>query len=111
MDSNKKRYKVCFLVMICTLVIIFFIGMGVGSADISVVDISKSLINPGDVYMGRILLSIRLPRIIAAIVLGGALSGGKNKINLSASKVETNSFKTFSFGKFSKAVASIIILR
>ena len=74
MDSNKKRYNVCFLVMICALVIIFFIGMGVGSADISVVDISKSLINPGDVYMGRILLSIRLPRIIAAIVLGGALS-------------------------------------
>lgn len=74
MDSNKKRYNVCFLVMICALVIIFFVGMGVGSADISVVDISKSLINPGDVYMGRILLSIRLPRIIAAIVLGGALS-------------------------------------
>lgn len=74
MDSNKKRYKVCFLVMICELVIFFFVGMGVGSADISVVDISKSLINPGDVYMGRILLSIRLPRIIAAIVLGGALS-------------------------------------
>ena len=74
MDSNKKRYNVCFLVMICALVIIFFIGMGVGSADISVVDISKSLINPGDVYMGRILLSIRLPRIMAAIVLGGALS-------------------------------------
>ncbi|MBQ6461809.1 MAG: iron ABC transporter permease [Pseudobutyrivibrio sp.] len=74
MDSNKKRYNVCFLVMICALVIIFFIGMGVGSADISVLDISKSLINPGDVYMGRILLSIRLPRIIAAIVLGGALS-------------------------------------
>ena len=74
MDSNKKRYKVCFLVMICALVIFFFVGMGVGSADISVVDISKSLINPGDVYMGRILLSIRLPRIIAAIVLGGALS-------------------------------------
>nr|WP_294304013.1 iron ABC transporter permease [Pseudobutyrivibrio sp.] len=60
--------------MICALVIFFFVGMGVGSADISVVDISKSLINPGDVYMGRILLSIRLPRIIAAIVLGGALS-------------------------------------
>lgn len=74
MDSNKKRYKVCFLVMIFALVIFFFVGMGVGSADISVVDISKSLINPGDVYMGRILLSIRLPRIIAAIVLGGALS-------------------------------------
>ena len=74
MDSNKKRYKVCFLMMIFALVIFFFVGMGVGSADISVVDICKSLINPGDVYMGRILLSIRLPRIIAAIVLGGALS-------------------------------------
>ena len=74
MDSISRRIKIAFIGMIVLLVVFFFVSVGVGSADISVIDIIKSLINPGEVYMGKIIISIRLPRIIGAIVLGGALS-------------------------------------
>ena len=74
MDSISRRIKIAFIGMIVLLVVFFFVSVGVGSADISVIDIVKSLVNPGEVYMGKIIISIRLPRIIGAIVLGGALS-------------------------------------
>ena len=74
MESDNRRLKVSFIGMIVFLIGCFLVSMGVGSADISVRDIIKSLANPGDVYMGKIIISIRLPRIIGAIVLGGALS-------------------------------------
>ncbi|MBE5915880.1 MAG: iron ABC transporter permease [Pseudobutyrivibrio ruminis] len=74
MESDNRRLKVSFIGMIVFLIGCFLVSMGVGSVDISVRDIIKSLANPGDVYMGKIIISIRLPRIIGAIVLGGALS-------------------------------------
>lgn len=52
----------------------FFLGLAVGSADISVAQVIKTLFSSEQAGSGRIILSIRLPRIIAAIVLGGALS-------------------------------------
>lgn len=74
MFSKAKRNRNCFIAMVIVLAGCFLFGMGVGSADISISDIVKSLADPGDIYMGKIIISIRLPRIIAAIVLGGALS-------------------------------------
>ncbi|MBQ7470156.1 MAG: iron ABC transporter permease [Pseudobutyrivibrio sp.] len=61
-------------VMFILLVGLFFLCLGWGSADITLKEIFGSLLNPGDVHMGRIVVSIRLPRITAAILLGGALS-------------------------------------
>ncbi|MBP5596765.1 MAG: iron ABC transporter permease [Pseudobutyrivibrio sp.] len=61
-------------VMFILLVGLFFVCLGWGSADITLKEIFGSLLNPGDVHMGRIVVSIRLPRITAAILLGGALS-------------------------------------
>lgn len=52
----------------------FFLGLAVGSADISVAQVIKTLFSSEQAGSGRIILSIRLPRIIAAIILGGALS-------------------------------------
>lgn len=72
--KNNRKYSFEFLGMIIVLILLFFFGLGLGSAHISVGDICKSLIDPGDVYLGKIIVSIRLPRIIAAIILGGALS-------------------------------------
>ncbi len=74
MGSEAKRYKVLFAGMIIVLILCFIIGMSVGSADISNTKIIKSLFAPGDIYLGKIIIHIRLPRIIAAIVLGGALA-------------------------------------
>jgi iron complex transport system permease protein len=45
-----------------------------GSADITMPQILKALFNSGDAYLDKIIISIRLPRILAAIILGGALA-------------------------------------
>ena len=74
MNLGRNRYSICFVAMVLILAFCFILGLGVGSADITVSQIIKSLIAPGQVFFGKIIISIRLPRIIAAIVLGGALS-------------------------------------
>lgn len=74
MNSEKKRFTCLFISMALLLLICFIFSLGVGSADITISEIIKSLISPGDVQFGKIIISIRLPRIIAAVILGGALS-------------------------------------
>ena len=74
MNSEKKRLTCLFISMALLLLICFIFSLGVGSADITISEIIKSLISPGDVQFGKIIISIRLPRIIAAVILGGALS-------------------------------------
>ena len=74
MNSEKKRLTCLFISMALLLLICFIFSLGVGSADITVSEIIKSMISPGDVQFGKIIISIRLPRIIAAVILGGALS-------------------------------------
>ena len=74
MNSEKKRFTCIFISMALLLLICFIFSLGVGSADITVSEIIKSMISPGDVQFGKIIISIRLPRIIAAVILGGALS-------------------------------------
>ena len=74
MNFGREKYSYYFIGMILILIACFILSMGVGSADITVAEIIKSLVAPGEVYFGKIIISIRLPRIIAAIVLGGALS-------------------------------------
>ncbi len=74
MKANGNRYKAILFTMAIILILFMVFGLGVGSADISISEIIKSLVNPGDVFFGKIIISIRLPRIIAAVVLGGALA-------------------------------------
>ena len=74
MNQMDKRARLVLPGMTVALIVFFILSLGVGSADISVGEIVKSLVNPSDVYFGKVIISIRLPRIIAAIVLGGALS-------------------------------------
>ena len=74
MDNKKRYYLIKFLGMTILLFTIFVLSIGMGSADITMPQIIKSLFNHGDDYLGKIIISIRLPRILAAIILGGALS-------------------------------------
>lgn len=74
MEIKSRKYITIMAVMFILLVGLFFLCLGWGSADITLKEIFGSLLNPGDVHMGRIVVSIRLPRITAAILLGGALS-------------------------------------
>lgn len=74
MENNSKKRIAIMVVMVIFLIGFFFFSLGMGSADISLKQIFNSLVNPGEVELGKIIISIRLPRIIAAIVLGGALA-------------------------------------
>ncbi|MCR5395920.1 MAG: iron ABC transporter permease [Lachnospiraceae bacterium] len=74
MKPEKKRSTYLFPVMIGILFLCFVLSIRVGSADVTMKDIFATLFSSGEDYYGSIILSIRLPRIIAAMVLGGALA-------------------------------------
>ena len=74
MNSEKKRFTCLFISMALLLLLCFIFSLGVGSADITVGEIIKSLVSPGDGQFGKIIISIRIPRSLAAVILGGALS-------------------------------------
>lgn len=74
MENNRKRYVLLLVVMMVLLFVFFIFSLGFGSADINLKTIMKSLVDPGDVHMGKIIISIRMPRIIGAVFLGGALA-------------------------------------
>ena len=87
MNSEKKRFTCLFISMALLLLICFIFSLGVGSADITISEIFKSLISPGDVQFGKIIISIRLPRIIAAVIafnttIGVLASSGVHKESL-----------------------------
>ncbi len=74
MNSCRNRYSLLFIIMCIILAGCFCLGLAVGSADISVIEVIKILFTSAQTGSGKIIISIRLPRIIAAIILGGALS-------------------------------------
>ena len=74
MNSCRNRYSLLFIIMCIILAGCFCLGLAVGSADISVIEVIKILFSSAQTGSGKIIISIRLPRIIAAIILGGALS-------------------------------------
>ncbi|MCR5148779.1 MAG: iron ABC transporter permease [Eubacterium sp.] len=67
-----KRFTICFILLIMSLLVLFVIAVKAGSIDISWKDILDSLKDSSTVK-GKIVLNIRMPRVIAAILLGGAL--------------------------------------
>ena len=71
----KKRYIISFVVAIIILSVLFLWNVGAGSVDISASDLFAILAGSGkDETFSQIVWKIRLPRILAAILLGGALS-------------------------------------
>ncbi len=74
-SSNRKiRYTICFVLLLALLVIFFTISVCAGSVSIPVADIWKQLSGETDELYATILFQIRLPRTLAAILLGGALA-------------------------------------
>ena len=71
----KKRYIISFVVAIIRLSVLLLWNVGAGSVDISTSDLFAILAGSGkDETFSQIVWKIRLPRILAAILLGGALS-------------------------------------
>ncbi len=71
----KKRTIICFMLLIVLLFIFTAINFYFGSIKYSPEQITSILLRQsGDYTAKNIVIGIRMPRIMAAIILGGALS-------------------------------------
>ena len=74
-DKRIFRYCISFLLLTVLLCAFFLWNMNSGSVHLSAKEIINIIINgPNDATFSNIIWNIRLPRILAAIILGGALS-------------------------------------
>ena len=73
--SNRKiKYGICFAFLIVLLVIFFTVSVCVGSVNISLTEILSQFTGEQDELYATVLFGIRLPRTVAAVLLGGSLS-------------------------------------
>ena len=73
--KNKTRYAVLFISLILVVILLMIINLKIGSVNVSVFDIIGSLFrDANDGINVKIIKYIRLPRIIEAMFLGGALA-------------------------------------
>ena len=69
------RYAVSFVILIVLLLLLFFWNINAGSVRMSVKEIFEIIVKKtGEQTAYNIVWQIRLPRILAALLLGGALS-------------------------------------
>ena len=75
MKSLYTRYTVCFLLLTGLLCLLFLLNISSGSVPLSATEIVRILFDGRrEETSHRIVWDIRLPRILAAVILGGALS-------------------------------------
>ncbi|OPX64377.1 MULTISPECIES: iron ABC transporter permease [unclassified Methanoregula] len=69
------RRKTVFILFLCGLTAaLFFLGIVIGAMTLSVQDVISSLVSPAESNASLIVWSIRLPRVIAALVAGAGLA-------------------------------------
>lgn len=74
-ENQKKRICFCFLLLAVLVLLLGFLNLVIGSTRIGAGVIWRALFSPEhDSGQTRILRNIRLPRLLAAAVLGGALA-------------------------------------
>ena len=69
MRDNRLRYVGGFALLAALVLALLFWNIGAGSVDFTLAEIADSILK-----MGGIIWTIRLPRVLAAAILGGALS-------------------------------------
>ena len=75
MRRETKRYTVAFVILAVVLVSFVVWNLNAGSYGISVAQVMQIFLGNGsDATASRVVWDIRLPRVLAAILLGGALS-------------------------------------
>lgn len=76
MRTNRQlRYGISFMILAVLLIIFMIINIKYGSTDIKTKDILMALLGRDSTSASaRIIMDIRMPRVIAALILGGALS-------------------------------------
>ena len=74
-DKRRKRYIVGFLLLTAAVVILLLLNLGTGSVRVSPEEILSILVKgETDGTKAGIILDIRIPRLLAALILGGALA-------------------------------------
>ena len=77
MQTVKRRYLPVFLGLTLALVVLTLLNICIGSVQVPLADIPRILLDPNlaeSDTLGGIVWKIRLPRLLAAILLGGALA-------------------------------------
>ena len=73
-NSKIKRYIIAFTFIIAALLILIIWNISYGSVDMKLQDVMNALFLRDESTLSKIIWQIRMPRLIAAILLGGALS-------------------------------------
>lgn len=75
MDKRSSRYKAAFLLLFVCLFGLLVANLCVGTVSISLPEVFSCLFTDGaDTVSANIVIGIRLPRALSAIILGGALA-------------------------------------
>lgn len=74
LNKEKRHFSAVFLLLAVLMTVSLAMNIFIGSADISVSEALKVLFGKGEGTAVNILLKIRIPRALAAMLLGGALS-------------------------------------
>lgn len=74
MNQNHRRWICCFTCLILLFLLLTTMNLYLGSISYSAAEITNVLLGKGDSAIASIVTGIRLPRIAAAAILGGALS-------------------------------------
>ncbi len=75
MNNRRIRYTTCFIVLAILLIVLLVLNCMIGSSKLTVGTVIDALLRPasGETATG-IIWSIRLPRLVTAALLGGALA-------------------------------------
>lgn len=76
MQKHRKcRYKIAYFILLAGVVLFFILNICIGSVRISLSEVVQTMLGQGSSEtVVRILWDIRLPRALAVLILGGALS-------------------------------------
>lgn len=74
LNKEKRHFSAVFLLLAVLMIVSLAMNIFIGSTDISVSEALKVLVGKGEGTAVNILLKIRIPRALAAMLLGGALS-------------------------------------
>ncbi len=72
---GKRHYKAFFITVMIMIVLLFWMNVILGSSDVGASEVFRMLFGEGeDLTHVNIIMNIRLPRAVSAVLLGGALA-------------------------------------
>lgn len=74
MEKTKRRTTKLFIAGVVLLLIFLVVGISMGGADMTVGESLKALFLQGETFEEKIIWSIRLPRLLTAVLTGGGLA-------------------------------------